>query len=87
MRLQLAHGPVQEAADGLVGVLLVGGLDDEGHRRTHDALLHAAPAPLSPPPGATRSRWKLQELRAGSAASAQLPKTAGDAHGRAPSLS
>lgn len=55
VRLQPAHGPVQKAVDGLVGVLLVGRLDDEGHRVAHHALLHAAgPAPL-PPPG-TRSR-------------------------------
>lgn len=55
VRLQPAHGPVQKAVDGLVGVLLVGRLDDEGHRVAHHALLHAAgPAPL-PPPG-TQSR-------------------------------
>lgn len=42
--LQPAHGPVQEAADGLVGVLLVGRFDDEsdGRRRRRHGGLHPA---------------------------------------------
>lgn len=52
---QFAHGPVQEAADGLVGVFLVGRFDDEGHRVTHQALVHAArTGSLSLPAGRSR---------------------------------
>lgn len=82
VRLQPAHGPVQKAVDGLVGVLLVGRLDDEGHRVAHHALLHAAgPAPL-PPPG-TRSRSEPRALGMGSARGAELPQATGGAHPRA----
>lgn len=49
---QLAHGPVQEAADGLIGVFLVGRFDDEGHRVIHQALLHAARTDSRSPRGA-----------------------------------
>lgn len=48
--LQLPHSPLQKAADGLVGVFLVGGLDDEGYRVLHHALVHAARGPSQPCP-------------------------------------
>lgn len=91
--LQLAHSPLQKAADGLVGVFLVGGLDDEGHRVLHCALVHAArgpgPAPLSSSPGTRRRSSRARRcsrglgLGAGSAAGAELPGGAGGAHRRA----
>lgn len=86
--LQLAHSPLQKAADGLVGVFLVGGLDDEGHRVLHHALVHAArgagrpcPALLLLPGNTTRE--PSGGLRAGSAAGAELPGGAAGTHPRA----
>lgn len=42
MALQPLHGPVEEAADGLVLVLLVGGLDDQGDGAVQGPGLHGS---------------------------------------------
>lgn len=80
--LQLPHSPLQKAADGLVGVFLVGGLDDEGHRVLHHALVHAAhgPSPALTFPGDTTLIEPSQGLRAGSAAGGELPGGTREAH-------
>lgn len=42
MALQLLHGPVEEAVDGLVIVLLVGRLDDQGDRTVNCPRVHCS---------------------------------------------
>lgn len=43
--LEFLHGPVEEAADGLVVVFLVRRFDDQSHRAVGRARLHGAYSP------------------------------------------
>ena len=42
MALQLLHSPIEEAVDGLVIVLLVGRLDDQGDRTVNCPRVHCS---------------------------------------------
>lgn len=45
--LQPLHGPVQEAVDGLVFILLVGGFNDHGHRTIKCPRIHGSHSQVS----------------------------------------